>query len=387
MSGQSRSMTRKRLLGIAALVFSLSSPRDGWAQSPANGAPSSVNSAPGEPTAAPSNSPGPSDSPKPGLAPASKRPTVGDARPWAVGVSVEAQAKARDLFVEGTEFLLRSLEQQAIAKYDEALRLWNHPGIHYNYAVALSTQDRPIETRQHLLEALRYGDNGPLEKLEVEQARRYLKLVESSLALIDIHTAQQGVLVSLNGQILFTGPGEFHKFVAPDEYLVTATKSGYISSQQRIAFLPGRTNQVAIRLYSEQDLTRYRRQWPMWGPVTVTAVGALGVLGGGAAWLLADKHYDEYDAAISSECKRGCAAGDPVLSDIEPTRRTAERYDALSLPLAIGGGVTLAAGLFLLYLNRAEAYRITPEEAGIEQLSVVPVVAPSSAALVGQGRF
>src|SRR5690606_16814484 len=180
----------------------------------------------------------------------------------------------------------------AIAKYDAALSLWNHPSIHYNYAVALSTQDRPIETRQHLLEALRYGDNGPLDKLEVEQARRYLKLVESSLALIDIHTAQQGVLVSLNGQILFTGPGEFHKFVAPHEYLVTATKPGFIPSQQRIAFLPGRTNQVAIRLYSEQDLTRYRRPWPMWGPVTVTAVGALGVIGGGAAWLLADKHYD-----------------------------------------------------------------------------------------------
>lgn len=328
-------------------------------------------------------------SPKPlnTLTPTAGAPAAPGTRPWATGVSPDAQVRAKTLFAEGTDFLLRSLEEQAIAKYDEALKHWNHPGVHYNYAVALSTQDRALETRAHLLEALRYGDNGPLDKLEVEQARRYLKLVEGSLALIDIHTEQQGVLVSLNGQILFTGPGQFHKFVAPDEYLVTATKPGYIAQHQRIAFLPGRTNQVAIHLYSEQDLTRYRRRWPTWGPITLTAVGGLAAIGGGAAWLLADQKYDEYDAAVTSACPAGCNADDPALTSLEPTRQTADRYDTLTMPLLIGGGVAVAAGAVLLYLNRAEPYQITPKEAGVEQFSLLPAIGPSSAALVGQGRF
>lgn len=335
------------------------------------------------PTAATGNSPKPLNT----LTTSNDASSAPGARPWAVGVSPDAQARARALFVEGTDFLLRSLEEQAIAKYDEALKHWNHPGVHYNYAVALSTQDRALETRQHLLEALRYGDNGPLDKLEAEQARRYLKLVEGSLALIDIHTEQPGVLVSLNGQVLFTGPGQFHKFVAPDEYLVTATKSGYIAQQKHIAFLPGRTNQVAIHLYSEQDLTRYRRRWPTWGPITLTAVGGLAALGGGAAWLLADQNYKEYDSAVTGACPTGCNANDSALTDLESTRQTADRYDALTMPLLVGGGVALAAGVVLLYLNRAEPYQITPKEAGVEQFSLLPALGPSSAALVGQGRF
>lgn len=311
-----------------------------------------------------------------------------DVRPWAVGVPPDAQQRARTLFAEGTEFLLRSLEEQAIAKYDEALRHWNHPGIHYNYAVALSTQDRAIETRLHLLEALRYGDLGPLDNLEAEQARRYLKLVEDSLALVDIQTNQPGVIVTLNGQLLFTGPGRYRKFIAPDEYLVAATKPGYISTQQRVAFLPGKPNRVNVQLYSEQELTRYRRRWPLWGPVTVTAVSGLALLGGGFAAVVARGKFDDYDTSVSSACPAGCTADDPNLTSLDSQRTSAERYDAFALPMLIGGGVGVAAGAMLLYLNRAEAYRISPAEAGVsDQVSLFPLVTPKGAALVGQARF
>jgi hypothetical protein len=332
----------------------------------------------------------PVTSPKPlnTLAPTPAQPGANTIRPWAVGVHTDAQTRAKTLFSEGTDFLLRSLEEQAIAKYDEALSHWNHPGIHYNYAVALSTQERPLETRQHLLEALRYGDGGPLDKLEVEQARRYLKLVESSLALIDISSQQPGVVVSLNGQIVFTGPGQYHKFVEPDEFLITATKPGYIANQQRLAFLPGKPNQVRIRLYSEAELTRYKRLWPTWGPITVTAVGGLAAIGGGVLLYAAEQKYDDYDAKVASACPVGCSGDDPTLLDFEATKTSAERYDAFAMPLLIGGGVAAVAGAVLLYVNRAEAYQVTPQEAGIvDRVSIVPSIGPTSAALVGQGRF
>lgn len=309
-------------------------------------------------------------------------------RPWAEGVNPEAQAKARQLFVEGTEYLLRSLEEQALAKYDEALRHWDHPGIHYNYAVALSTRDRPLDTRQHLIEALRYDDQGPLDRLEVEQARRYLTLVEASLALIDISTTQPGVTVRMNGQVLFTGPGRYHEYVEPDEYLVTASKPDYLTQERRVAFLPGKENKLELRLYSEQELTRYRRRWDVWAPVTVTTVGAVAVLGGGAAWFIAANKFDEYDSKVNAECSLGCVADDPIVASLEPLKRSGERYNAAALPLMVGGGVTLAVGAVLLYLNRAEAYRIAPEELGpVERWSWVPVVGPSMGMLVGESRF
>ncbi len=314
--------------------------------------------------------------------------TNGATRAWAVGVPIDAQIRAKQLFAEGTEFLLRSLEEQAIAKYKEALKHWNHPGIHYNYAVALSTQDRALETREHLLEALRYEDKGPLDKLEVEQARRYLKLVEASLALVDIRSNQPGVVVSLNGQQVFTGPGRHYKFIDPDEYLVSATKPGYIPQERRLAFLPGKENKVELRLYSEQELTRYKRRWAMWAPVTVTSLGALAAIGGGAAWFIADNKYDEYDSEISSRCPTGCAADDPALASLQSNKDSADTYNAFAMPLVIGGGVGLAAGVVLLYLNRAEAYQISPQEAGItDRVSLVPVIGSSSAMVIGTSRF
>lgn len=317
-------------------------------------------------------------------------------RPWAVGVAPEAQARARQLFTEGTEFLLRSLEEQAIAKYDEALEHWDHPGIHYNYAVALSTRDRPLETRKHLLEALRYGEQGPLEPLEVEQARRYLTLVEASLAFIDVSTAQSGVTVRMNGRVILTKPGRYRGYVQPDEYIITGSKPDYLTREQRVAFLPGRENKVEVRLYTEQELTRYQRRWPAAGPIAVTAVGALVGVAGGAMWVIASNEIDEYDSRVRAACPRGCSGDDDRVTSLESLKRSGERLNTLALPLAVGGGVTLAVGAVLLYLNRAETYQVNPAEldeaAGGEKQStgrwsVLPVIGPSMGMMVGGTRF
>lgn len=322
------------------------------------------------------------------LPPTPVAPTPDKTRPWAMGVSSEAQTKAKELFAQGTDFLLRSLEEQAIQKYDEALQHWNHPGIHYNYAVALSTQERPLVTRKHLLEALRYDESGPLDALELEQARRYLKLVEDSLALVDIEVNQPGVLVSLNGQILFTGPGKYQEFIVPDEHLVTATKPGYLPEQRRVAFLPGRPNRVHLRLYTEQELTRYRRRWSMWGPATLTATSGVAAIAGGVLLNMASSEYTDYDKNFDAACREGCQQGSAEFDNLAPQRERADRYNTIGVPLLIGGGIGIAAGAVLLYLNQSEAYRVSPSDAGVaDQLSIVPVLSPSNAGLMGQARF
>ena len=63
-------------------------------------------------------------------------------RPWAKGVSPEAQKAADELFRQGNDLLRESLFVQAATKYREALRRWDHPGIHYNLALALLNLDQ-----------------------------------------------------------------------------------------------------------------------------------------------------------------------------------------------------------------------------------------------------
>jgi hypothetical protein len=62
-------------------------------------------------------------------------------RPWVKGVSAADQSAAIELFHEGNGLLKESLFVQAAAKYREALHHWDHPGIHYNLALALLNLD------------------------------------------------------------------------------------------------------------------------------------------------------------------------------------------------------------------------------------------------------
>src|SRR3954454_2214857 len=75
-------------------------------------------------------------------------------RPWVLGVSAVEQKAALNLFREGNALLKESLFVQAAAKYREALRHWNHPGIHYNLALALLNLDQPVEVYKQLETAL-----------------------------------------------------------------------------------------------------------------------------------------------------------------------------------------------------------------------------------------
>ena len=64
-------------------------------------------------------------------------------RPWAANVAEDAQKQAMQLFEEGNKLFEDSQHAAALAKYREALKVWDHPAIRYNAAVALINLDRP----------------------------------------------------------------------------------------------------------------------------------------------------------------------------------------------------------------------------------------------------
>ena len=76
-------------------------------------------------------------------------------RPWAKGVPEDAQKQALVLFEEGNKLFENSEHAAALAKYREALKVWDHPAIRYNAAVALINLDQPLAANENLELALR----------------------------------------------------------------------------------------------------------------------------------------------------------------------------------------------------------------------------------------
>src|SRR5258706_5176099 len=78
--------------------------------------------------------------------------------PWAVGVSDEEQATALAIYKEGNAEFELARYQQALVKYREALKHWDHPAIHFNMVVCLVNLDDPVQAFEHLELALKYGE-------------------------------------------------------------------------------------------------------------------------------------------------------------------------------------------------------------------------------------
>ena len=74
-------------------------------------------------------------------------PALAAERPWAQGVPPERQEEALRLFQEANALFAESKYTQALARYRDALRAWDHPGVRYNTAVAL-IQSRPANSRR-----------------------------------------------------------------------------------------------------------------------------------------------------------------------------------------------------------------------------------------------
>ena len=129
-------------------------------------------------------------------------------RPWAANVAEDAQKQAMQLFEEGNKLFEDSQHAAALAKYREALKVWDHPAIRYNAAVALINLDQPLAAYENLELALKYGD-APLAPETYEQALTYRKLLRGQLAELKVTCAEPDAEGGrLTRTSLFVGPSE-----------------------------------------------------------------------------------------------------------------------------------------------------------------------------------
>lgn len=302
-------------------------------------------------------------------------------RPWAKGVTPEQQRTANELFREGNDLLKESLFVQAAAKYREALRHWDHPGIHYNLALALLNLDRPVEVFGQLEEAMKYGA-APLDEDKFAHASRYRALIEKQLARVTITCETAGASVTMDGQPLFVAPGSYQSLVRVGQHTIVATKSGFVPTQQTPILLAGQKHVIDLKVYTADELTHYKRRWANALPWSVLAGGiVIAGAGGIMHWQAASKisAYDSGVSACSAQSMSGGCHPDSALSD----KRTAGENLQIAAYAFYGlGAATAAVGGVLAYLNRARPYRVEPEK-----LSFTPLLGPSGGGMSATIHF
>ncbi|WP_225410211.1 PEGA domain-containing protein [Stigmatella hybrida] len=306
----------------------------------------------------------------------------GAERPWAQGVSPDKQKTALELFRAGNALLKESIFVQAAEKYRQALALWDHPAIHYNMALALLNLDQPIEVHEHLEAAMRYGA-APLDAEKFENARAYKTLVEKQLSRVILTCDSPGATVTMDGRVLFVAPGRYEGLVRPGPHTLRVSLEGHPTTDMSRTLLPGETTPLALKLYTAEELTRYRRHWSAWKPWALMGAGVAVALGGGALHMQSRDSYRDFDTQVSA-CG-GCVPPQGV-TDL---RIRGDNFQRAALGTYALGGAAVITGAVLAYINRPQPYRINPGavESETQAVNLAPLLGGRERGIQATFRF
>lgn len=276
-------------------------------------------------------------------------------KPWAQGVSEQEQAAALAIYREGNTEFEESRYAQALAKYREALKHWDHPAVRFNMAVALVNLDQPLEAYEHLTAALKYGDQ-PLGAEGYAQALTYKKLLEGQLTHLRVTCDVDGASVSLDGHPLFSGKGDKTMLLLPGSHEIVAAKPGFMTETTPLVLVPGKEIVHAVKLAKLEVKTRMVRRWNARAPWLIVGAGAGALVLGGVLDLQARSDYQSFDNQVALQCPAGCGPTMPtgmqkVSSSTESLRTKARVENIGGVSLLAVGGAAVAAGLVGVYLN------------------------------------
>jgi hypothetical protein len=294
-------------------------------------------------------------------------------RPWAEGVPIERQAKARAIYDGANELLHEYLLEEAVDRYRVALEYWEHPAIHYNLARALDSLGRPLEAYAHMEKALRYGEAAFAER-EYAQVLNFQRLLDQKLAEVEIVCEEEGVAIALDGQQLFTGPGTAKKHVLPGEHLIVAHKPGQALLTRQLTLRPGRRITISLETW---------QRWTSWAPWLVAGTGVVVGITGGLLQRRAQDNMHRYREAFLLECTEGCT--DDRVAGLTALRQRALWQSRFGVAAMITGGTALVTGTILVVFNQSRSFRV-----GLDRgpaVSVTPLLTPETAGLAIELAF
>jgi hypothetical protein len=174
-------------------------------------------------------------------------------------------------------------------------------------------------------------------------------------------------------------------------HTIVASQEGFVPTERTENLPAGKTTALKLTLYTNEELTRYRRKWPVWKPWMAVVAGLVVGGAGGVLYWRASEDFAAYDRGIrdcsQSNPGQGCTSVSPELAALRPRARTLQ----IAALVAYGvGGAGVATGIVLLGVNRRKAYRIKPTDdqpAPSTSLSLAPLLGPGHAGMVATLRF
>lgn len=307
-------------------------------------------------------------------------PELSESHQWSVGVSLEQQDLANQLYLEGNAFFLESRFRAARKKYTDALALWSHPSIHYNLALTLINLDAPLEANKQLQQALRYGGT-PLDERRQKRAVEELRRTAREISVLEIRTREPDCAVRVDGQRV-TPPTQLT--LPPGKHLVRVEKDGFVAREYRLALFPGKVERLETRLYALADLSTRENWTPRWIPITVTGSGAAMLVTGAVLALQAHRVRDSFDRFAAAACAGASGCADSM---IDPQRLDrANTMETLSTVFYVSGAVAAVTGIGWLWLNHTKTRTYTPEQFE-RQTRFEPAVSPGMIGATARGRF
>ncbi|MFH2010649.1 MAG: tetratricopeptide repeat protein [bacterium] len=317
--------------------------------------------------------------------PAAARPV----KPWAKGVSAADRSKALALYKEGNKHFEDSQYKEALARYLQAVKLWDHPAIRYNIAECYVNLERPLAAHRNLKRALRFGEAGL--KTHYKQARTYLRLLSGRLGRIEVACREPGAKVTLDGVLLFTAPGKARRTVQVGKHVVVVSKPKFLTETRTLTVLPRKTIRLNLAPLPLRTIIKMKRRWKRWIPWTVLVSGAVVAAAVGVPLIvLAKSSFNKYDTNFETECSNGCFPSERsgAQADLLPQARNM-RDSGIAL-VAISGAV-IAAGVTLVLLNQPRAHRVNPrslqKKRTEESVLLLPAVSPGRGAMTTGFRF
>jgi hypothetical protein len=291
-------------------------------------------------------------------------------KPWSIGVSDDEQRVALALYDEGNVEFQAARFAQALAKYSEALKHWDHPAIHFNMTVCLINLDQPIEAKLHLERALQHGEE-PLGPDMYAQGLTHRHSLDGQIARVKITCREPETTVTLDGGFLFTAPGEVERLVLPGRHQIVGTKPGYATASDTIELQPARVTQYEVHLVALKAPTKLVRPWVPWKPWAVLG-GGVATLGFGALAYVAARHrFDDYDNGVASRCPSGCdAAMVAAMPDLGEMKHGGYVARDFAIVLFVAGGALVTTGIVGLVLNQPHAV--------LERRAVTPAIVPTT---------
>jgi tetratricopeptide (TPR) repeat protein len=327
-------------------------------------------------------------------APAGEQPEAGPAAPERPdsppdqpeqehgGNLADQKEKARTHYVAGNEFLRSASFEQAVAEYHRSLQYWKHPRIYYNLGIALMNLDRPVDAYDALSEALASAEGlGALH----EQAVNYQRLLGGQIGKIEVTCEEADTRVTLNGNVLFHGPGTHRSRVRVGSYQLVASKIGFLPAEGSLTVLPDRHVSAEISMLERDDaVIKERLIERTWVPWAVVGFGSATLLAAGAMHWQSFSLYSDADSQFAMQCSQGCRDQDPEAQLPVGRMNNAGLLQNVAIGAYVIGASALVTGLTLAYLNQPKVTRI--EHSDI-RTRLVPVVSGNMVGLQGTWTY